>query len=83
MKGSSVTVQYFQKDVGDKNAPWTKKGNNKKKDQIFLTISNIPAGYDRANDSKCFKLMAGVLPKNYSNDANWSKCAGDQKDAGI
>lgn len=82
IKGSSVTFQYFQKEVGDKNMPWTRKGNNKKKDQIFITISGIPNNFDRSNESKCFQLMLGVLPKDYANDVDWSKCAGSQKDAG-
>ena len=83
MKGSSITIQFFQKDVGDKNAPWTRKGNNKKKDQIFLTVSKIPNSFNGLNELKCFRLMHAVLPKNYSNDIDWSKCAGNQKNAGI
>jgi len=83
IKESSVTFQYFQKEVGDKNMPWTRKGNNKKKDEIFITISGIPNNFDRSKESKCFQLMLGVLPKGFSNDVDWSKCAASQKNAGV
>ena len=64
--------------------PWTKKdGNNQKKDEIMITLSEIPPTFDRKNESKCLRIIHGVLPNGYSNEKDWSKCAATQKNAGI
>ena len=82
-KGSSVTVQYRQTHVGEQDLPWTNKnGNNVKKDQFFLSISNIPDSWDASKEEACFNLMTGVLPNGFDVTENWAECASTKKDAG-
>jgi len=83
-KGSSVTFQYFQEQVGKKDAPWDRKnGNSQKKDQFFLSISNVPDSFDSSKEAACFNLLTAVLPNDFDDATDWTQCASTQKDAGF
>lgn len=82
-KGSSITFQYYQKQLGEIDALWYKKtGNSLKKDHFMLAIMNIPDEFAPANEDKCFQLLHSVLPNGYSDDINWTECVSTQKNAG-
>ena len=82
-KGSSITMQYKQNFVGEADYPWSKKfGNFVKKDQIFISLENVPDSFDASMEEKCFNMINGVLPNNYDLNTDWSVCASTQRDAG-
>ena len=76
-------MQYKQNFVGQADYPWSKKfGNFVKKDQIFISLENVPDSFDASMEEKCFNMINGVLPNNYDLNTDWSVCASTQRDAG-
>ena len=82
-KGSSITMQYKQNFVGEADYPWSKKfGNFNKKDQLFISLENVPDTFGGAQEAACFNMINGVLPNGFDLNADWSTCASTQRDAG-
>merc|ERR1712227_272335 len=81
--GSQVTLQYHQSMVGTADMPWDKKnGNSQKKDQMWISLTNIPDEFDVAKEAGCFNMMVGVAPTGVDGTKDYSECAAGQKDTG-
>lgn len=87
-KHSSITVQYRMHTISDNDMPFSKKGKDTKKDELYVYISGLGSvnwGNKKIDD--CLNgITNGVMPMpdfDQSGDGDFASCVGEEKKVGF